>query len=99
MAASEIWNENTALIAPEIQELSDKVAQQVIGIIEMASQEMASQEMAGGGLPGGGLPGGEDAQDLASQEVASHSVASQEEKTPKTFLAYSVPSPGVRYYF
>ena len=65
MAASEIWNENTALIAPEIQELSDKVAQQVIGIIEMASQEMASQE----------------------------------EKTPKTFLAYSVPSPGVRYYF
>ena len=75
MAASEIWNENTALIAPEIQELSDKVAQQVIGIIEMASQEMASQE------------------------VASQEVASQEEKTPKTFLAYSVPSPGVRYYF
>ena len=60
MAASEIWNENTALIDPESQELSDKVAQQVIGIIEMASQE---------------------------------------EKTPKTFLAYSVPSPGVRYYF
>ena len=70
MATAEIWNENTALIDPEIQELSDKVTQQVIGIIEMVSQEMVSQE-----------------------------VASQEEKTPKTFLAYSVPSPGVRYYF
>ena len=65
MATSEIWNENTALIDPEIQELSDKVTQQVIGIIKMVSQEMAPQE----------------------------------EKTPKTFLAYSVPSPGVRYYF
>ena len=65
MATAEIWNENTALIDPEIQELSDKVTQQVIGIIEVASQE----------------------------------VASQEEKTPKTFLAYSMPSPGVRYYF
>ena len=60
MATKEIWNENTALTDPETQELSDKVAQQVIGIIEAASQE---------------------------------------EKAPKTFLAYSIPSPGVRYYF
>ena len=60
MAATEIRNDNGAVMEREAQEISGKVAQQVSEILEDASQE---------------------------------------KKVPRTYLAYRVPSPGVRYYF
>ena len=59
MAATEIRNENTAVVELEVQELSDKVTQQVNEILEEAGKEQA----------------------------------------PRTYVAYRVPMPGVRYYF
>ncbi len=60
MAATEIRNDNGAVMEIEVQEISGKVAQQVSEILEEAGQE---------------------------------------QKAPQPVLAYSVPAPGVRYYF
>ena len=59
MAATEVRNENTAVMEREVHQLSDKVSRQVNEILEEAGKEQAS----------------------------------------RTFVAYSVPMAGVRYYF
>lgn len=55
MDATEIRNENTAVMEREVQELSDKVARQVNEILEEASKEQAPKTFVAYRVPMAGV--------------------------------------------